>query len=149
MPEGLLVVGDAVCSFNPIYAQGMTVAAVEALVLRDCLARGAADLPRRFFRAAAKPIGQAWQMAAGGDLGLPEIAGTPPLATRILNSYIERVLLAAEHEIEVFEQFVRVAWLVDAPVKLLRPSMVRRALMASRWQGQREKDVDRAQPATV
>ena len=71
LPDGLLVFGDAVCSFNPIYGQGMTVAALEALVFRNCLSRGTTDLPRRFFQATAKPNGQAWQLAAGDDLLLP------------------------------------------------------------------------------
>ena len=142
LPEGLVVVGDAVCSFNPIYAQGMTVAALEALVLRDCLSRGAADLPRRFFRAAAKPIGQAWQLAVGGDLSLPEIEGTPPLATRLLNGYIDRILSAAEYDTTAFEQFVKVAWLVDSPSKLLRPSMIRRATVAHRRNRHRSQEVD-------
>jgi 2-polyprenyl-6-methoxyphenol hydroxylase-like FAD-dependent oxidoreductase len=132
LPEGLIAVGDAVCSFNPIYAQGMTVAALEALVLRDCLSRGTADLPRRFFRASAKPIRQAWQQATGGDLSLPEIEGLPPLSTRLLNPYLDRILTAAESDISVFEQFIRVAWLVDPPARLLRPAMIARAITAKR-----------------
>jgi len=130
LPEGLLVVGDAVCSFNPIYGQGMTVAALEALALRNCLARGTTDLPRRFFRATARPVGRAWQLAAGGDLSLPEIQGTPPLSTRLLNGYMDRLLTAAEYDTAAYEQFLKVAWLVDAPIRLLRPSMMWRAASA-------------------
>jgi 2-polyprenyl-6-methoxyphenol hydroxylase-like FAD-dependent oxidoreductase len=147
LPEGLLVVGDAVCSFNPIYAQGMTVAALEALALRDCLSRGADDLPRRFFRAAAHPIGQAWQLAVGGDLSLPEIKGTPPLATRLLNGYIDRFLTAAEYDTKAFEQFVRIAWLVDTPAKLLQPNMIRRVLTKRRITRRGELPLGQAVPA--
>ncbi len=69
-PAGLLVLGDAMCSFNPVYGQGMTVAAIEAKVLQDCLFNGAKNLPRRYFRAAAKEIGPAWQFASTSDLAL-------------------------------------------------------------------------------
>lgn len=105
---------------------------MEALALRDCLSQGENDLPRRFFRAAVKPIGQAWQLAVGGDLNLPEVQGRPPVMTRLLNGYVDRVLGAAEVDAEALLQFVRVAWLVDSPVKLLRPSMIRRLVNTGR-----------------
>jgi 2-polyprenyl-6-methoxyphenol hydroxylase-like FAD-dependent oxidoreductase len=132
LPGGLLVVGDAFCSFNPIYAQGMTVAALHALALRECLSSGTQDLERRYFRAAVKPTRLAWQMAVGGDLALPEVPGIPALSTRLFNRYVDRVLAAAEHDVAAFEQFVRVAWLVDSPLSLLRPSIVWRAAMTHR-----------------
>jgi 2-polyprenyl-6-methoxyphenol hydroxylase-like FAD-dependent oxidoreductase len=146
LPDGLLAVGDAVCSFNPIYGQGMTVAALEALELRSCLSRGTTNLPQRFFRATAKPIGQAWQLAAGGDLSLPEIDGTPPLSTRLLSGYMDRLLTAAEHDTAALEQFLKVAWLVDAPIRLLRPSMMWRAASANQHRQKRPTPVTATSP---
>jgi 2-polyprenyl-6-methoxyphenol hydroxylase-like FAD-dependent oxidoreductase len=131
-PDGLLVVGDAVCSFNPIYGQGMTLAAIEATVLRDCLRRGQRGLPRRFFRASAKQIRVAWQTAVGTDLALPEVAGTRPLSMRITNAFLERVMTAAETDPIVTGQFMRVTAMIDSPVRLLRPSILRRIVQTKR-----------------
>jgi 2-polyprenyl-6-methoxyphenol hydroxylase-like FAD-dependent oxidoreductase len=130
-PKGLLVIGDAICSFNPVYGQGMTVAALEALALRHCLSRGTTDLARRFFRAAESPIRQAWELSANPDLSLPEIEGTPPLLTRLLNLYVDRVLAAAEYDPAAVEGFFRVTGLIDPAVALLRPSMIWRAIRAN------------------
>ncbi|WP_156763644.1 FAD-dependent oxidoreductase [Mycobacterium scrofulaceum] len=131
-PEGLLVIGDAICSFNPVYGQGMTVAALEALALRDCLSAGAEDLARRFFRAAAAPIRQAWQLSTNPDLALPEIHGTPPLVARLFNRYVDRVLTAAETDTAALNQFIRVTSLVDPATRLLLPNMIWRAARARR-----------------
>jgi hypothetical protein len=130
-PKGLLVIGDAICSFNPIYGQGMTVAALEALALRDCLSGGTRDLARRFFRAAASPIRQAWELSANPDLSLPEIDGPPPLLTRLLNVCVDRVLAAAEYDTAAVNQFFRVTSLLDPATQLLRPAIMWRAALAN------------------
>ena len=137
-PAGLLVFGDAICSFNPIYGQGMSVAALEAIVLRDCLLRGSDDLGRRFFRAAAKPIAVVWQMAAGADLTLPQVEGRRSMSMRLSNWYTDRVLRAAETDIVVTEGFFRVMNLVDSPARLLRPSFVARVAAANRRHAERK-----------
>jgi 2-polyprenyl-6-methoxyphenol hydroxylase-like FAD-dependent oxidoreductase len=132
IPDGLIVCGDAICSFNPVYGQGMTVASIEAIVLRDCLRRGDRDLPRRFFRATAKKIRVAWQIAVGSDLTLPEVAGPRPLSMRITNAYTDRVLTAAETDPIVAEQFIRVSGMIDPPARLLRPSLMIRVARNTR-----------------
>jgi 2-polyprenyl-6-methoxyphenol hydroxylase-like FAD-dependent oxidoreductase len=142
-PGGFLVVGDAICSFNPIYGQGMTVAAIESLVLQDCLARGERDLSRRFFRAATKKIAMAWQTAVGSDLALPEVAGHRPLSMRISNAYLNWVLTATETDPAVAGQFMRVTGMIDPPSRLLRPGFVARVAKAHR--GRRAAD----EPSTV
>lgn len=118
-PAGLLVLGDAICSFNPIYGQGMTVAALQAQALRQCLQRGTDGLARRYFRAAAKPIGVAWQFGVGADLNLPEVEGPRPLSLRLANRYVDRLQTATEHDLVVAEQFTKVVALIDPPSRLL------------------------------
>jgi len=131
-PAGLLVVGDAVCSSNPAYALGMSVAALQAGALRDTLARGDRNLARRFFRAAAVPTGRAWQAAVGADLRLPSVPEPRPLPARLVGAYVERALTAAEHDPVVAERFLRVAALLDPFPRLLRPPTVVRVLRGAR-----------------
>lgn len=133
-PRGFLVIGDAVCSFNPIYGQGMTVAALEAQVLRSCLRAGTDRLARRFFKEIAKSSGAAWQLATGGDLALPMIPGPRPLLVRMLNTYVDRVQAAAEQNPAVATTFMRVTSLLDPPSRLLTPATVVRVVAARRHQ---------------
>jgi 2-polyprenyl-6-methoxyphenol hydroxylase-like FAD-dependent oxidoreductase len=137
-PAGLLVVGDAIASFDPIYGQGMTVAALQALELDRCLRRGSKNLAARYFRAAAKPIGAAWQLAVGGDLTVPEVQGPRPLSTRLINRYVDRVQAAAETDIVIAGRFLRVAAFLDSPASLMLPSVVLR-VAATNWRQARAR----------
>lgn len=131
LPGGLLVIGDAICSFNPIYGQGMTVAAMDALILRDCLHRGGPDLSRRYFAAAAKGINVAWRMSVGSDLALPDVKGKRPVSMRVLNAYSDLVQSAAETDLQIAEKFWKVIHLVELPGDLLRPGVMVRVARAN------------------
>lgn len=124
LPEGLLVAGDAVCSFNPIYGQGMTVAAMQARILRDRLRAGAPPSPRTWFRDIAKVVETAWQLAVGSDLGVDAVDGRRPLSVRVMNRYLTRLQAAAAHDPRLTARLVRVVGLVDPPSLLLRPTTI-------------------------
>jgi 2-polyprenyl-6-methoxyphenol hydroxylase-like FAD-dependent oxidoreductase len=130
-PDGLLVLGDAVCSFNPIYGQGMSVAALEALALRRHLERGIAPQPRRFFDDIARVVDVPWDMAAGGDLVFPGVQGRRTLKVRLVNAYLARLHAAAAHDAGLASAFVRVAGLVAPPESLVHPAVVVRVMWAS------------------
>jgi 2-polyprenyl-6-methoxyphenol hydroxylase-like FAD-dependent oxidoreductase len=131
-PDGLLAVGDAVVSFNPLYGQGMSVAALEAVELRQCLGQGKRRLARRFFRAAGDLITPAWEMAVGGDLALPEVEGDRPLTLRLTNAYVERLLQVAEQDVVVAAAFNDVADLLAPPRRIMRPRVLWRVLRGPR-----------------
>jgi 2-polyprenyl-6-methoxyphenol hydroxylase-like FAD-dependent oxidoreductase len=127
LPGGLLAMGDAACIFNPVYAQGMTVAAIQTLVLARHLADGPPD-PARYFRDLARVIDGPWDMSAGADLGFKGTTGRRTLKVRMGNAYIPRLQAAAVTDGALSAAFLRAAGLVDPPQALLRPGVAARVL---------------------
>jgi hypothetical protein len=122
-PGGLLVMGDAVCSFNPVYAQGMTVAGMEALTLQKHLQNPAGLNAVAFFGEIAGQIAGPWQFSAIADLGYPGVEGERTNEVRLVNQYIPAVLAAAAHDPVVTNAFLQVAGLVADPMSLMRPDI--------------------------
>jgi len=129
-PDGLVVLGDGFASFNPIYGQGMTVAAIGADLLRRHIERYAAVRPAAFLRELAGQVAAPWALATGTDLAFPETEGTRTLMTRFGNAYIPRLRRAAERDPVLSRAFLRVAGLVEAPSTLFRPAILARTLAA-------------------
>src|SRR5439155_454906 len=90
--------GDAVCAFNPVYGQGMTTAAGAAILLAETLDRvgpTSAALPRTFFRAQARFLGDAWSLATGADFRFPGTTGARPALIGVFNRYLDALFNAA------------------------------------------------------
>ncbi|MGW6118511.1 FAD-dependent oxidoreductase [Nocardia sp. NPDC055165] len=134
-PRGLIALGDALCGFNPIYAQGMSVAALQAMALRECLHTGGDDVERRYFRASAIPVNVAWRLAVGADLTQPLVEGTRTLQIRLVNAYVRRLLEVGRHDPVVAARFLRVSALLDPPAWLMRPSTLARVSVGMRRRG--------------
>jgi 2-polyprenyl-6-methoxyphenol hydroxylase-like FAD-dependent oxidoreductase len=150
----LLVAGDAYCGFNPIYGQGITVAALEALILRRLLGTAedraaedgaaedsaaedraaedrAAALARGYFQAAGKLVDEAWETSAASDLRFPEVEGERRRGAGLINAYGEKFRAAASVDPALGETFLRVANMADKPAKLLSPRTVLRVFRSA------------------
>jgi 2-polyprenyl-6-methoxyphenol hydroxylase-like FAD-dependent oxidoreductase len=130
-PQGYLVMGDALCSFNPIYAQGMSVAAQESLVLNQCLAKGEAQLAKRFFKQTSKLIDIPWSTAVGNDLRFPGVEGPRTPMLRFVNWYIGKLHHAAQHDPAVSVAFLKVINLLAPPPSVMQPQVMWRVLWAN------------------
>jgi hypothetical protein len=118
-----------VCSFNPVYGQGMTTAALGAATLGACLkAHGVAAVGPAFQRALYETIRPAWTMAIGEDFRSPKTVG-PPLgpAARAMQWYLGQ-LLAQMGDPVLRRAFVEVMHMTRMPSSLMHPSLAARVL---------------------
>jgi 2-polyprenyl-6-methoxyphenol hydroxylase-like FAD-dependent oxidoreductase len=135
LPAGYVALGDAICSFNPIYGQGMTCAAREASALGRALDEHRtpdAALARAYYAAAADIIKIPWQFAVGGDFNFPETTGPRPRGTAVRNWYARQIAYAAQVDGEVNGTFSRVQHLLIPPSALFQPSFVARVIRQAR-----------------
>lgn len=135
-PEGFVVMGDAICSFNPIYGQGMSVSALEALALGEVVAAGHEQVGRRFFARASRIVDAPWTTAVGNDLRMPEAVGPRSAVGNQINRYVARLQRAAHTDPVLAVAFMRVANLLDHPQALFAPKIVWRVLRSKQAKAQ-------------
>ena len=132
-PQRYLVLGDAIASFNPVYGQGMTSAAMQAEVLDALLLQQDTleDLWQSYFRRVANVVDIPWQIAGCEDFRYPETQGPKPPLTDLINAYLAIVHRATHHDSVVYSQFLRVMNLMASPTSLLHPNIIMRVLWGS------------------
>ena len=132
-PENLIVMGDAACSFNPVYGQGITTATLAGLTLANCLQQqktdrtsyGLVGLSRRFQKQLAKVNEVPWLMATSDDLRWSTTIGAKPdLKMRFMHKYIEKVIHSACYDNYVHQKFIEVVHMLEQPTVLFSPKVL-------------------------
>jgi len=133
-PLGWVLLGDAIGSFNPIYGQGMTAAALQSAALAEALDRNSSldrAFTRRYFKAASRVVNVAWSTAVGSDFAYTDTTGPKPPGTDLINRYMDRVIVANQHDDKVALRFNEVVAMIRKPENLLTPAFVLRVLRRS------------------
>ena len=107
LPENLWVVGDSLASFNPVYGQGMSVAALEAVALARQLSRERLPPSHVVMRELAKIVDVPWQLAGAVDHALVSPDKTPAGRDRLMAAYVDHVQAAAGHDPVVGRGFLQ------------------------------------------
>jgi 2-polyprenyl-6-methoxyphenol hydroxylase-like FAD-dependent oxidoreductase len=131
-PDGLIPLGDAICRFNPVYGQGMSVAAREASILSDLLRRragdgqGVAGLSQDYLAEVQPWIAGAWSMSATPDLAYPQTRGERPVDLEHTLQFVSALHRLAARDPEVHEVVVAVQHLLRPHDALHEPDLVER-----------------------
>ncbi|WP_338847020.1 FAD-dependent monooxygenase [Massilia sp. W12] len=131
LPRGLLALGDAFFSFNPVYGQGMSAAALQVEQLQRCLQEygpAHADLAPVFFKRAAKAMRAVWMMAVGEDFRFQETSGRKLPGTDLINRYVSAVHRLNGKDETSLRALCEVMTLMRPPSALFAPGIVARVV---------------------
>jgi deazaflavin-dependent oxidoreductase (nitroreductase family) len=135
VPAGYVALGDAVASFNPFYGHGMACAVQQAAALGTTLGqhgRASTEMVRDYYQAMAKVVAVPWQMAVDGDFAYPQTAGPRPRGVGARNWFAARLMLASQVIPDLKPTFFGVLQLAAPPEQLMRPRVLRQALLHGR-----------------
>jgi 2-polyprenyl-6-methoxyphenol hydroxylase-like FAD-dependent oxidoreductase len=128
-PAGLLPLGDSVCSFDPVFGQGMSVAAQGALLLADHLDRDpTAERPLRYLRSLAGKVFVPWLLLSSEDLRYPTLKADRPFWMPWLQRYTRRVFALSSTNASDYDRLLRVLHLLKGPELLFHPVTLLRAV---------------------
>jgi 2-polyprenyl-6-methoxyphenol hydroxylase-like FAD-dependent oxidoreductase len=128
-PDGLIVIGDAISSFNPIYGQGMASSAMQAEVLDQEIRSGGLDtIHRRYFERAAAVVDIPWTQAVGADFRFRTTEGKKPPRTDLVNRYVSRFNRAMNGDARMARAWIDVVNLTRPARSLFAPRLAWRAI---------------------
>ncbi|MBT2697488.1 FAD-dependent monooxygenase [Bacillus sp. ISL-40] len=132
-PNGLIVIGDAFCRIDPVFGQGMSIAALEAIALKKELQKALhknklTQISNNAHRSFSKIIDVPWLIALTEDFRFTHTDGAKPFGLPLLKWYVKRVILACESNQNVYGKLINVLQLKAHPISLFSPSTLKAVL---------------------
>jgi len=130
LPEGYLIIGDAMCSLDPTFGQGMAISAMQAEVLAQSARprRSTTRLQRRLYGMTTSPF----TMTANEAHRWPETTGWKPRFSAFQRAAIAKVYEASSYDPDVYQALMHVVHFLAPPSALLRPKLLWRVFVARR-----------------
>ncbi len=125
-PDGFFVLGDALCSFNPVYGQGMMVATIEVMALREHLSAGSLPDSAKLRTDLAAIVDAPWTISTSGDLDFPGVVGERSPEVLMGNQFIAKLTVAATEDPVLTDAFLQVAGLKQPLESLMQPDIIAR-----------------------
>ncbi|MDI1450853.1 FAD-dependent oxidoreductase [Polyangium sp. 6x1] len=129
---GFVALSDSVCTFNPMYGQGMTVAALSARVLESTLERvslGDPGFERVFFGNLHRAIKDAWNLATSADMRFPGAKSDLPRPSKFASFFGDSILRTMTHDAEVLRRVSPVYYMLKPTRSLFEPELAARVLL--------------------
>lgn len=134
LPSGLLVIGDAACRIDPVFAQGMSLAAMEAKALKELLMKEKTkkQLTKSYHKKIGKILEIPWLIALTEDFRFKTTSGSKPIGLPILQWFVKKVVSASSHNEEVYTPFIQVLHLKKHPVSLAHPDILAKVFKSNK-----------------
>ncbi|PEJ80510.1 FAD-dependent oxidoreductase [Bacillus wiedmannii] len=132
LPEGLLVVGDAHCRFDPVFGQGVSVAAMEAHQLQLLLQKRQKldkTFTQRFYKKTANIIQTPWEMTTTEISRHPQLTRKLSMKQKFQLWYTKQIYELSATDSDVYIRLVRVMNLIRSPLHLFHPKVLLAVLL--------------------
>lgn len=137
-PGGIIVIGDALCRFDPVFGQGMTASALSAVALQKVLetsnlnAMGSSLFSKKVYKKIMASLAPLWLMVISEDFMYRNTQGKRPFGLSVLQGYMKAIYRLTESDASVYQTFSRVLHLLDSPFKLFHPRILVKVLAVRR-----------------
>ena len=128
-PARTIAIGDALCSVDPVFGQGMAVAALSAEILERSLCATKDDPTRTYWASIPAAYSTAWELSTTEDFRYPEVSGHRPFGIRFAHWYTAHVHRLTASDDDVYRRFARVMNLLEPPSHLFHPSVLGKVFM--------------------